>query len=240
MKIFDNSAKVFYRGQNEDYEIIPSIFRKINAKIKKKLSLRINAYNELKEDIPKKFDQYRFYLEGIDPILQHYGIRTPWIDLVDNLFVALWFASHEPIEKKEGIKYSLSKNEYGWLYFLTTRLGDSKLIYEDLREKHSSLSLRLHTQHGISAKRDITEWTLNDISLEDFVIARVKFKIDENWFKGNLFSQSYLFPNEKLDNTYKLLKSGKFSLLLEEINKKYSLKNDELGHIVQYSEVNKK
>lgn len=31
----------------------------------------------------------------IEPLLQHYGIKTHWIDIVDNIWVALWFALHK-------------------------------------------------------------------------------------------------------------------------------------------------
>jgi FRG domain len=30
-----------------------------------------------------------------EPLLQHYGLATTWIDLVDNIWVALWFACHK-------------------------------------------------------------------------------------------------------------------------------------------------
>ncbi|GAA0468199.1 hypothetical protein Ade02nite_79030 [Paractinoplanes deccanensis] len=29
-----------------------------------------------------------------EPLLQHYGIRTRWLDLVGNIWSALWFACH--------------------------------------------------------------------------------------------------------------------------------------------------
>jgi len=35
------------------------------------------------------------YRAAIEPLLQHYGIRTRWLDLVDNIWIALWFACHE-------------------------------------------------------------------------------------------------------------------------------------------------
>lgn len=32
------------------------------------------------------------YRAVIEPLLQHYGVRTRWLDVVDNIWVALWFA----------------------------------------------------------------------------------------------------------------------------------------------------
>lgn len=34
------------------------------------------------------------YRAVAEPLLQHYGIRTRWLDVVDNIWIALWFACH--------------------------------------------------------------------------------------------------------------------------------------------------
>lgn len=237
VKLINNSYTVFYRGQNLNYHIVPSIFRPPKHKIDNTLiRKRITAYNELVKETPKLYpNNYRFTVENIDPILQHYGIRTPWIDLVDNIFTALWFAIHTPEKNPNGlIEYKISNNEYGWLYFLIMRNENENLIYRDLRELHSSLSLRLHTQHGISVKRNVKGWNINNISLDNFVIARVRITINKNWFKGNLFNHKYFFPNKKYDDTYSRLRQKKFANLLNKITKKNDLDGLELGSIIEY------
>lgn len=35
------------------------------------------------------------YRAAVEPLVQHYGVRTRWLDVVDNIWVALWFACHQ-------------------------------------------------------------------------------------------------------------------------------------------------
>lgn len=44
------------------------------------------------------------YRAVAEPLLQHYGIRTRWLDVVDNIWIALWFACHT--EKTEGLRHA--------------------------------------------------------------------------------------------------------------------------------------
>lgn len=41
------------------------------------------------------------YRAAIEPLLQHYGIATRWIDVVDNIWVALWFAAHTQVNEDQ-------------------------------------------------------------------------------------------------------------------------------------------
>ncbi|WP_420914265.1 FRG domain-containing protein [Comamonas aquatica] len=43
--------------------------------------------------------------------MQHYGLNTTWIDIVDNIWVALWFACHEARCTKDG-KFIHYQREY--------------------------------------------------------------------------------------------------------------------------------
>ncbi len=61
--------------------------------------------------------QSRFKIDIGGAIFQHYGIRTPWIDLVDNLFIAIWFAATERSES-EPYFYKRSKQDYEFIYFI--------------------------------------------------------------------------------------------------------------------------
>jgi hypothetical protein len=90
----DECSRVFYRGQIKNYDLIPSLFRDYDgiATDNARIELRLRAYNKLVQRTSSLYDAYRFRREDLNPILQHYGIRTPWIDLVNNIFVAIWFA----------------------------------------------------------------------------------------------------------------------------------------------------
>ena len=139
---------IFIRGEKDFYsKNIPYLFR--NNKSNKmldniRIDTRFKALTELAESIPKLFSASRFDSQTLPPLLQHYGIKTNWLDLVDNLFVALWFASHK------------SKTPYSYLkFFCNSSDNESSLKIFDLRKEFSSLSLRLHCQHGLSATKRV-------------------------------------------------------------------------------------
>lgn len=91
--INNKQHNVFLRGQTKLYNgaLIPSLYRKrtrldsITQKYDKKM-------NDIRRNV-KSFSQYERII--LEPLLQHYGIKTPFIDLVDNIWVALWFALHQ-------------------------------------------------------------------------------------------------------------------------------------------------
>ena len=112
---------ILYRGQSSLYpSLIPSLYRNISATHPKKyydLDFQ-EKISDAKKEIFKKAEEYkktksttmddRVYddlyqfvdvtEELFPPLLQHYGLATPWIDVVDNIWVALWFACHKRLK----------------------------------------------------------------------------------------------------------------------------------------------
>jgi hypothetical protein len=88
-------GNVYLRGQENLYKtLVPSVFRGCSKNqagfitrskhinlIVKKCSEKISWFNDL-------------YELSKEPLLQHYGFKTRWIDLVDNVWIALWFGLH--------------------------------------------------------------------------------------------------------------------------------------------------
>lgn len=103
-----------------------------------------------------------------EPLLQHYGIRTRWLDLVDNLWVALWFACHTFVRSKEHIhvvRRNVADGGGDFVYVITVttpgiaaerRPGfyryDDGVAVIDLRKAVPSFYLRPHAQHGLLIK----------------------------------------------------------------------------------------
>lgn len=212
---------VFYRGQTGlfDGHMIPSLYR-INeyqdnrvqyAKRKQKMiyhsnTAKINAKHF--SDMPD---------EACIPLLQHYGVKTDWIDLVDNIWVALWFALHkatcENINKQQFLTYlPLKDDQYGYIQCLCAdavneyRPGvfegsETKVV--DLRKAVPSVFLRPHAQHGImlykkSNRRDYCDRTV--------CIIKIKASDGLKWLGNSaILCQGYLFPSAFLDHGYKLM-----------------------------------
>ena len=89
----NHEHNVYLRGQTSLYNgsLIPSIYRGRNKydAITTKYNSRINAAIHSNASF-RQYDRKIF-----DPLLQHYGIKTNQIDVVDNVWVALWFALHQ-------------------------------------------------------------------------------------------------------------------------------------------------
>src|SRR6185295_6802771 len=85
-------ASVFFRGQSKLYnELKPALLREVTTadsmrrrqgRLREYLS-EIDASGQVLKAVPGY---------AREPLLQHYGMRTNWVDLVDNVWVALWFA----------------------------------------------------------------------------------------------------------------------------------------------------
>jgi hypothetical protein len=86
-----NSELVYFRGQSELYPTLPpTAFRNISTH--RAASNAINRINQSIELFSKPLKATGSYAH--EALLQHYGLKTTWIDLVDNIWVALWFACH--------------------------------------------------------------------------------------------------------------------------------------------------
>ena len=90
--IRENNKKLCLRGQTDVYnsQMKPSVLRKITNPDKSNKSLW---------EIADSFKRNNKHFKNVDnpvlySVLQHYGIRTCWLDIVDNIWVALWFGSH--------------------------------------------------------------------------------------------------------------------------------------------------
>jgi hypothetical protein len=110
--------------------------------------------------------------------------------------------------------------------------SSTKLAVSDLRRKHSSLSLRLHTQHGLVARKTVRTWNKSSIYYDEFEVARVKFPVRKNLESGILFSRQNMFPDASLDNTFKILTDDKWlPATIRTLERKYGLRRGDLGSI---------
>ncbi len=189
---------VFCRGEKNFHKTtIPKLFRGSEIS-ENELKRRKNIFDKICFQIPSWHPAYRFKKENIGPLLQHYGIKTYWLDLVDNIFTASWFAVFN------------NKSEVGYIKFFVDKTENRKLLnIIDLRKKHSSLSLRLHCQHGLSATWSNVFFLPESIDFSSYMVAHVQ--IPTNIRKIINIKKRYMFPDEEHDNTLKYLKKDKFS-----------------------------
>ena len=111
-KDLKTNCRVFFRGQERLYgdSFQPALYRgctQAGAIVKR--NQRIKA---MVAQVQKSSKVLRtLHPAVVEGLLQHYGAKTRWIDAVDNLWVALWFACHhawcENLCGEEHLHYSL-------------------------------------------------------------------------------------------------------------------------------------
>lgn len=162
---------------------------------------------------------------AVEPLLQHHGLKTRWVDLVDNVWVALWFACHRfVLEDETGrfahhLKRSVAQegNAYAYVSVISTgpiaRVGaqgcwegnNARLI--DLRVAAPSIYLRPHAQHGLLIAS--TDWaTPEGLDVGPLHRASLRIRLGDalDWLgDGTMLRPFVLFPPASEDHGYRRL-----------------------------------
>lgn len=219
---------IYFRGQSNYYnELRPALYRNIDTDAAKysreeRLNKKINEYRDACPAFSKFGDC------AAEPLLQHYGLQTTWLDLVDNIWVALWFACHEAKSTRDGHFLHFQKripsesNKYAYIYLVGADLerrrkdkpgywnGENTELV-DLRIATPSYFLRPHAQHGLlfRCKGGSSGRPLN-YAKQIRGIVRIPLEKAFDWLgNGHTVGVHSLFPPAYYDNGYKiLLQSG--------------------------------
>ncbi|RGH09938.1 FRG domain-containing protein [Clostridium sp. AF15-31] len=209
-------GNVYFRGQTSLYDgtMIPSLYRG-----KTRLDTITQKYNERINKVIKEKRIFNQYNRAVfEPLIQHYGVKTPYIDVVDNVWVALWFALHQAksvsINAHEYVYYYDSKEKYAYIILMVSDanreteqygvyVGNSTTLV-DLRKSTPSYFLRPHAQHAyMIRKNDSFPGDYSDLIVG---IARIPTDIGFKWMGSNEFlSLSSLFPAAYFDSGYNIL-----------------------------------
>lgn len=163
------------------------------------------------------------YRAAVEPLLQHYGLKTRWLDVVDNVWIALWFACHRqqavgrhavhlrrsPAQEPSDAKAYIAVVGTGLVkptkipgYWIGEEI---RLV--DLRYCVPSVYLRPHAQHGLL----IAPAKLPDPSACDLmprVIAFLEIRLADalEWLGDGAMTSSFvLFPPATRDEGYRRL-----------------------------------
>lgn len=206
-------TSVFFRGQHDHYgSMHPKLLRGIassgdrNAVIRERLGL-FRMCHEKAVSFRKSPRRFRGAIGSA--LFQHYDIPTPWLDLTDNMYVALYFACTSASDRMihDGA-------ELGMIYCFKVRTDteirnrmqlpgeDWSHCWCDLRRITNPLSLTPHSQHGAFLSRPEAALLSGDIDFMDMVAAIIAFPIST--FSSMIDVQQFgklLFPR-KYDHTF--------------------------------------
>ena len=180
------NEKIFYRGQNQEWILKPKLYRPIPAESKENLSEeKIGLANEWMNRALKIVEEEDFDFAGTDnerkAMAQHYGLATDFVDVVDNIQTALWFAY-------DGLPDNAS---VGYVYVISVPLHKAAII--DLRNK-SSEWLRPQVQQAFCFKMNkITEFgkISERYHIMTFVIPRGLLRL---WSNHDVIGHDFMFP----------------------------------------------
>lgn len=254
-----DNFNVYSRGEGQLYStILPSLMRE-SFHYKSKLSMGKTGYeligvsdphvmtkkiNKIVNDINKDSKiRKTLNLDGIydedkiEGMLQHYGLRTRFVDAVDNHWVALWMALNNYNKVKSRFNYAyytkkempvvrILKGEkiededlYTYIVLIAVPKGENKdgitisenVVEVDLRKALPSTFIRPHAQHGIVLrKKPKSLVSASDYDMATNVVGILKIRIDRGleWLgNGALLTQQALFPSSAYDNGYRILLS---------------------------------
>jgi hypothetical protein len=182
-------SDIFYRGQKQDHRLIVSAFR--GLKRKEDRSNRNILFLKAMSDIKPVFDP-RGSDDEREALSQHYGMKTRWLDVVDNIQSAAWFASDlAPEQHRDGA--------VGYIYLIAVpRETTSVCRIIDLRKKPSQW-LRPHIQQAFSIRAEdpisyggeLKQFHLLTMVIPQFVLI--------NWSCRRYLTDDIFFPNMEQD-----------------------------------------
>lgn len=212
---------VLYRGQGQLHggSLKPSLYR--NATSFRGLSKFNEELNAFLGSIKTDGKVMRHVDEHVrEPLMQHYGIRTRWLDVVDNVWVALWFACYEARAVGRQGEYlhfeqrKPARNPHAYVVLVEADwnpVPSEPGCYEgpvtksiDLRVAAPSTFIRPHAQHAVLVRMRPTpdKQVLDYKSLVAGVI-RVDLKDALDWLgSGTLLTTHVLFPSPVYDFGY--------------------------------------
>jgi hypothetical protein len=217
---------VYFRGQSKIYNTLsPSLFRQISSQAAQ--SKRINLLNKAVEEIVTNNKLIRkMPAHAREPLLQHYGFKTSWIDLVDNIWIALWFACYDARTTGKTGQYihfeqrnpDSDSPQYSHIVVVSVEQSTSsvpsigyfqgsKTECIDLRIACPSVFLRPHAQHGVLFRmRGAVPMRPNDYSPRITGIIRIDLRDALKWLgDGKMLGTHALFPPPYYDDGYSFL-----------------------------------
>jgi len=230
----DEDDDVYLRGENcRRGELLPSLFR--GAVNHCDRTRRRDAYLAFISELLKAVTGTRFEQSNFGAVLQHYGFKTPWLDVLDDIHTAVWFALHElsPPETRGARQYRPIEDAFGWVLVL----APPRDVRRQKLRKKSSRNTRCHVQQGLSlAMQTDAEALKHDQDFANYVVGKVRIPNCRRWcLHGFRASQEYLFPSSEIDNTYKQLLQPRIAKLAEEMEHQHGVPLRALGRVAKYN-----
>lgn len=200
-RLGEKNYGLVFRGQSDLYgkNLRPALYRGIK-RIQSTTSCNeylnniiINAERDFGETLGQHF---KIKPQFVNPLLQHYGIKTEWLDVVDNIWIALWFACYEALSidnipfmilKQRNEKSELRKKEER-LKKLTIEHDSKREVLQNVQDEHKKICETKDISKEL--KRTISNLYKHERALSK-EIEKLKNEIDE--LSSMLHEKSYAY-----------------------------------------------
>lgn len=203
-------TKVYLRGQSSLYtgQIMPSAYRHGDkSSVDKKIVGLIEMLKDVAGDEIRKLSD-----DVIEGLFQQYEQSSRWVDAVDNIWVALWFACHRRWEQCDRVSYvprnpRIEQQQYRYCYVLILGADSRKVKLMDLRVVTPSIFVRPHAQHGVLLQKTGRDGLpTRDMSSMIRGVVRIDLEDALSWIGSSpSLSASVMFPNPSFDSGFKNL-----------------------------------
>ena len=244
--------QVFLRGSTENHPFsVPSLFRDKSrhgaAYYCGDKCIRLwDAYQmilaSLRRELAPNNCRSRWRRRNLGAVLQHYGIKTPWLDVVRNLHTAIWFATHE-WNRCQKSWLPIPFENLGWISLYLRRPRErsgslDSLVVGDLWGEQSSRNFRPHAQQGLSLamQEDSALCPTEEQDFNHYRIGQVCFSNSPRWaLCGQMFSARFLFPAPEQDDSVRQLNRPEVQNILDQACISNGLDLGTLGRTTHYT-----
>lgn len=200
----DASTRLLYRGQTREYStgLLPSLFRETANK--KDRAARLAHFNDAM-GVLRKWDKQGANNGSNEALAQHYGLKTHWLDVVDHVQMAAWFAYDlaGPPRTTNDRKFASGYSNHGgrddavgYIFLLAAPENSTNTHFPwiDLRTKGSDW-LRPHVQQGFAVRMaDPLKGTgnLDEMLVATFIVPRPLLRL---WASYEHLAPDIIYPN---------------------------------------------
>ena len=198
--------RIYLRGCTIDHPYcVPTLFRCDGVGQQydyPECTRRWYAYRDLLTRLRRILDGRRWHRPELGAVLQHYGLKTPWVDVIRNFYTAIWFATRDEADGN-------ACSPFGWISLYANKRKELRVI--DLWGKHSSKHFRPHMQQGLSLamQPDNTQHPCRQQEFNKYRIAQICFRKSREWnLGGHMFSRQFLCPCQGHDDSFRQLSNS--------------------------------
>ena len=203
----ESGTRLLYRGQTQEHAtgLLPGLFRGVTSKSERKL--RYGVFTKAMATLATTWD-HTGSTDEREALAQHYGLRTPWLDVLDHIQTAAWFAYDlvgpprridETPSLADARMPGRADDSVGYIFLLAVPLEKNEHCkYVDLRLKGSNW-LRPHVQQAFSVSlQDPVRYAtrLDRLHVATFVVPRPMLRA---WSSYDNLGPEVMYSNAKED-----------------------------------------